>query len=222
MTSKFTIAYICKDFPPYYYSSLLYLYILSYLLGLGRAVDTIMQHSDRSVKNAEAENLRIEGKYIASKAIAELFKVYNEAKNDDQRVAIEKFLSSLKGDLTASEIAVNDENIKQKQAQTQLFITENLIRRQELNFLPYAQKLQLSQGVADIALKYAQKDLTEKQARHEVEKLAETVVRANGQALQNQFDADTYDARVITTGNETFNLYKCLIVTGKQIGRAHV
>ena len=166
------------------------------MLGLGHAIDTVMQHSERSVKDAEANNLRIEGKYIASKAIAELFKVYNEAKNDDQRVAIEKFLSSLKGDLTASEIAVNDENIKQKQAQTRLLITENLVRQQELDFLPYAQKLQLSQGTADIALKYAQKNLTEKQARHEIEKLAETVVRANGQAVQNQYDAETYRDRV--------------------------
>lgn len=166
------------------------------MLGLGHAIDTVMQHSERSVKDAEANNLRIEGKYIASKAIAELFKVYNEAKNDDQRVAIEKFLSSLKGDLTASEIAVNDENIKQRQAQTRLLITENLVRQQELDFLPYAQKLQLSQGAADIALKYAQKNLTEKQARHEIEKLAETVVRANGQAMQNQYDAETYRDRV--------------------------
>lgn len=191
------------------------------MLGLGRAIDTIMQHSERSVKNAQAENLRIEGKYIASKAIAELFKTYNETKNDDQRVAIEKFLSSLKGDLTASEIAVNDENIKQKQAQTQVLITENLMREQELKFLPQAQKLQLAQGAADIALKYSQKNLTEKQARHEIEKLAETVVRANGQAMQNQYDAETYRDRVKTVKETLWNImheadYAGL---GKLIGR---
>ena len=72
------------------------------------------------------------------------------------------------------------------------------MRQQELNFLPEAQKLQLSQGAADIALKLAQKDLTKKQARHEIEKLAETVVRANGQAMQNQYDAETYRDRVKT------------------------
>ena len=108
--------------------------------------------------------------------------------------------------MTASEIAVNDENIKQKRAQTQVLITENLIRQQELNFLPYAQKLQLSQGAADIALKYAQKNLTEKQALHEIEKLAETVVRANGQALQNQYDAETYDNRVKTVEETLWNI----------------
>ena len=62
--------------------------------------------------------------------------------------------------------------------------------------MPQVQKLQLAQGAADIALKYSQKKLTDKQAEHEIEKLAETVVRADGQALQNQFDSDTYRDRV--------------------------
>ena len=166
--------------------------------GLGLAIDTIMTGSQRNIQNAQADNLRIEGKYIASKAIAELFKTYNEAKNDDERVAIQRILSSIQEDLSASQIAVNNENIRQIQAQTRIAVTENLIREQELKFLPQAQKLQLAQGAADIALKYAQKNLTEKQALHEIEKLAETVVRANGQAMQNQYDAETYRYRVKT------------------------
>ena len=80
------------------------------------------------------------------------------------------------------------------------------MREQELKFLPQAQKLQLAQGAADIALKYAQKNLTEKQARHEIEKLAETVVRANGQAMQNQFDAETYRNRVKTVEETLWNI----------------
>ncbi len=100
------------------------------------------------------------------------------------------------------------ENIAESKARTQLAVTENLTRRQELSFLPQAQKLQLAQGAADIAFRYSQKNLTDKQARHEVEKLAETVVRANGQALQNQFDADTYDARAKSAGNESFRVFK--------------
>lgn len=179
------------------------------MLGLGHAIDTVMQHSERSVKDAEANNLRIEGKYIASKAVAELFKVYNEAKNDDQRVTIEKFLSSLKGDLTASEIAVNDENIKQTQAQTRLLITENLVRQQELNFLPYAQKLQLSQGAADIALKYSQKNLTDKQAQHEIEKLAETVARTSLTDQQYWTErANTVNAQLENTSRQTENQFQ--------------
>lgn len=166
--------------------------------GLGHAIDTIMTGSQRDIQNAQAYNLRIEGKYIASKAIAELYKIYNEAKNDDERVAIQRVLSSIQKDLSASQVAVNNENIRQIQAQTKLAVTENLLREQQLKFLPYEQKMQLALGAADIALKYSQKNLTEKQAQHEIEKLAETVVRANGQAMQNQYDAETYRDRVKT------------------------
>ena len=150
--------------------------------------------------------MRIEGKYIASKAIAELYKTYNEAKNDDERVAIQRVLSSIQKDLSASQVAVNNENVRQIQAQTKIAVTENLMREQELKFLPQVQKLQLAQGAADIALKYAQKNLTEKQARHEIEKLAETVVRADGQAMQNQFDAETYRDRVKTVEETLWNI----------------
>lgn len=173
--------------------------------GLGHAIDTIMTGSQRNIQNAQADNLRIEGKYIASKAIAELYKTYNEAKNDDERVAIQRVLSSIQKDLSASQVAVNNENVRQIQAQTRIAVTENLMREQELKFLPQAQKLQLAQGAADIALKYSQKNLTEKQARHEIEKLAETVVRANGQAMQNQFDAETYRDRVKMVTESLFN-----------------
>lgn len=174
--------------------------------GLGHAIDTIMTGSQRNIQNAQADNLRIEGKYIASKAIAELYKTYNETKNDDERVAIQHVLSSIQKDLSASQVAVNNENVRQIQAQTRLAVTENLMREQELKFLPQAQKLQLAQGAADIALKYAQKNLTEKQARHEIEKLAETVVRANGQSMQNQFDAETYRDRVKTVEETLWNI----------------
>ena len=55
-------------------------------------------------------------------------------------------------------------------------------------------------------MKYAQKNLTEKQALHEIEKLAETVVRANGQAMQNQYDAETYRDRVKAVKETLWNI----------------
>lgn len=177
--------------------------------GLGHAIDTIMTGSQRNIQNAQADNLRIEGKYIASKAIAELYKTYNEAKNDDERVAIQRVLSSIQKDLSASQVAVNNENVRQIQAQTRIAVTENLLREQELKFLPQAQKLQLAQGAADIALKYSQKNLTEKQARHEIEKLAETVARTS---LTNQQywteRANTVNAQLENTSRQTENQFQ--------------
>lgn len=177
--------------------------------GLGHAIDTIMTGSQRNIQNAQANNLRIEGKYIASKAIAELYRTYNEAKNDDERVAIQRVLSSIQKDLSVSQIAVNNENVRQIQAQTRIAVTENLLREQELKFLPQAQKLQLAQGAADIALKYSQKNLTEKQAQHEIEKLAETVARTS---LTNQQywteRANTVNAQLENTSRQTENQFQ--------------
>lgn len=189
--------------------------------GVGNAIDAVMQvknsASERSVKDASADNLRIEGKYIAAKRVAELYKMYNDAKNDNERTAIQKYIAAIDGDFKASQMAVNQENMNKMRMETQLLMTENLMRKAELNFLPQAQKLQLAQGAADIALKYSQKNLTDKQARHEVEKLAETVARTGltnqkywteqantvnaqlentSKQMDNQFQSETYKNRV--------------------------
>lgn len=164
--------------------------------GLGRAIDVLSSMPDRKVKEAQADNLRIEGKYIAGRAIAQILQMKTEAKTKEARLALDKLIADFDNNLKVSNMAVNEQNVAESKARTQLAVTENLMRQQELSFLPQAQKLQLAQGAADIAFRYSQKNLTDKQARHEVEKLAETVVRANGQALQNQFDADTYNNRV--------------------------
>ena len=164
--------------------------------GLGRAIDVLASMPDRNVKNAQADNLRIEGKYIAGKAMAQILQMKTEAKTKEARLALDKLVASFGNDLKTSQMQVNDQNIAESRARVKLMTTETLLNNQKLAFLPQAQKLQLAQGTADIALKYAQKGLTEKQARHEIEKLAETVVRANGKALQNQYDAETYRDRV--------------------------
>lgn len=164
--------------------------------GLGRAIDVLSSMPDRKVKEAQADNLRIEGKYIAGKAMAQILQMKTEAKTKEARLALDKLIADFDNNLKVSNMAVNEQNVAESKARTQLAVTENLFRQKQLDFLPQAQKLQLAQGAADIAFRYSQKNLTDKQARHEVEKLAETVVRANGQALQNQFDADTYNNRV--------------------------
>lgn len=173
--------------------------------GLGRAIDVLSSMPDRKVKEAQADNLRIEGKYIAGKAMAQILQMRTEAKTKEARLALDRLIADFDNNLKVSNISVNEQNIAESKARTQLAVTENLMRQQELSFLPQAQKLQLAQGAADIAFRYSQKNLTDKQARHEIEKLAETVVRANGQALQNQFDSDTYKNRVKQVQEALFN-----------------
>ena len=189
--------------------------------GFGSVIDTIQRlkndASERGVKDASSANLRIEGKYIAAKRIAEVYKMYNDAKNDNERIALQGILTSIEKDFKSSQMEVNSETVAQKRAETKLLITEDLFKKQELNFLPQAQKMQLAQGAADIALKYASKNLTDKQARHEIQKLAETMARTEltnqkswterantinaqldntSKQMENQFNSETYKNRV--------------------------
>lgn len=185
--------------------------------GLGRAIDVLSSMPDRKVKEAQADNLRIEGKYIAGKAMAQILQMKTEAKTKEARLALDKLIADFDNNLKVSNMAVNEQNIAESKARTQLAITENLFRQKELDFLPQAQKLQLAQGAADIAFRYSQKNLTDKQTRHEVEKLAETVARTGltnqqywteqantvnaqlentSKQMDNQFQSETYKNRV--------------------------
>ena len=185
--------------------------------GLGRAIDVLSSVSDRKVKEAQADNLRIEGKYIAGKAIAQILQMRTEAKTKEARLALDRLIADFDNNLKVSNMAVNEQNIAESKARTQLAITENLFRQKELDFLPQAQKLQLAQGAADIALKYSQKKLTDEQAKHEVQKLAETMARTQlinqqywterantvntqlentSKQMDNQFQSETYKTRV--------------------------
>lgn len=177
--------------------------------GLGRAIDVLSSMPDRKVKEAQADNLRIEGKYIAGKAIAQILQMRTEAKTKEARLALDRLIADFDNNLKVSNMAVNEQNIAESKARTQLAITENLLRQKELDFLPQAQKLQLAQGAADIALRYSQKKLTDEQAKHEVQKLSETIARTG---LTNQQywteQANTVNAQLENTRRQTENQFQ--------------
>lgn len=190
--------------------------------GLGRAIDVLSSMPDRKVKEAQADNLRIEGKYIAGKAMAQILQMKTEAKTKEARLALDKLIADFDNNLKASNMAVNEQNIAESKARTQLAVTENLMRQKQLEWLPMQQKIELAQAAADIALKRSTGNLNNVQARHEVKKIAETVARTNkitsefnGQALQNQFDSDTYKNRVKQVQEVLWNtMHECGHLTG--------
>lgn len=147
--------------------------------GLGRAIDVLSSMPDRKVKEAQADNLRIEGKYIAGKAMAQILQMKTEAKTKEARLALDKLISDFDNNLKVSNMAVNEQNIAESKARTQLAVTENLMRQKQLDFLPQQQKIELAQAAADIAFKRSAGYLNNVQARHEIKKIAETVARTS-------------------------------------------
>ena len=177
--------------------------------GLGMVLDKIATQPDRDVKSAQADNLRIEGKYKAAKTIAEIVQMRTNAKTQEGRLALDKLIYSIDKDLKTSQMDVNRENIANMQAERKLTNVQTLLADKQLSWMDAQNKMDLAQKAADIQLKYAQGALTRKQVDHEVAKIAETEVRTSlgiqeqttnvlkqqGMRQENQFNADTYGTR---------------------------
>lgn len=188
--------------------------------GLGMALDQVLKQPERDVKNAEANNLRIEGKYKAAKMIAEIVNMRTDAKTKEGRLALDKLIYSIDKDLKTSQMSVNSENIANMQAQRKLINVQTLFAEKQLSWMDAQNKMDLAQKVADIQLKYAQGALTKKQVEHEIAKISETEVRTSlgiqqqttnvlqqqGMRQENQFNADTYSVRKRTLEESLFNL----------------
>lgn len=164
--------------------------------GLGRAIDVLSSMPDRKVKEAQADNLRIEGKYIAGKAMAQILQMKTEAKTKEARLALDRLIADFDNNLKVSNMAVNEQNIAESKARTQLSVTENLFRQKQLDFLPQQQKIELAQAAADIAFKLSAGYLNNVKAQHEIKKISETVARTNNLTQQFNFDRKTFDMRV--------------------------
>lgn len=164
--------------------------------GLGRAIDVLSSMPDRKVKEAQADNLRIEGKYIAGKAMAQILQMKTEAKTKEARLALDKLIADFDNNLKVSNMAVNEQNIAESKARTQLAVTENFMRQKQLEWLPMHQKIELAQAAADISLKRSMGNLNNVKAQHEIKKIAETVARTNNMTQQFNFDSKTFDMRV--------------------------
>lgn len=201
--------------------------------GLGRAIDVLSSMPDRKVKEAQADNLRVEGKYIAGKAMAQILQMKTEAKTKEARLAMDELVNDIRKNLMTSQMAVNDQNISESKARTQLSVTENLMRQKQLDFLPQQQKIELAQAAADIAFKRSAGYLNNVKVQHEIKKIAETMARTSetNQRTENlktenmiqgdnyRFNSQTYGKRVriieetleeITRRSRPSNLFQML------------
>lgn len=188
--------------------------------GLGLAMDQVLKEPDRDVKRAEADNLRIEGKYKAAKMMAEIVQMRTESKTKEGRLALDKLIYSIDKDLKTSQMSVNSENIANMQAQRKLINVQTLFAEKQLSWMDAQAKMDLAQKAADIQLKYAQGALTRKQVDHEIAKISETEVRTSlgiqqqttnvlqqqSMRQENAFNEATFKTRVNTVKETLFNL----------------
>ena len=181
--------------------------------GVGQAIDAYnqieMSKAQRGKISAEENNLRIEGKYKAAQIIAHLDNLKQNTKSQAAKTAIDQMIAGAQKDLMAAQV----DKVKGETTYNAILARgatiNNMLQSEQLKYLPQQLRNSIAQQTADIAVKYAQRDLTKKQVDHEIEKIANTIVSrdyireqtnaqavsTNGQLQQQSEFADTYKIR---------------------------
>lgn len=178
--------------------------------GVGHAIDVYnqirLQKAQQGKISAEENNIRIEGKYKAASMIAEIANKMQNTKSQAAKTALETIMTGVQKDL----IRAQTDKVKGETTYNAILArgaaVDNLMKSETLKVLPQQLRNSLAEQTANIAVKYAQRDLTKKQVDHEVEKIVNTIVQRgligaqtdatsianNGAVQQQQYFADTY------------------------------
>lgn len=178
--------------------------------GVGQAIDAYnqirLQKAQQGKISAEENNIRIEGKYKAALMIAEIANKMQNTKSQAAKTALETIMTGVQKDL----IRAQTDKVKGETTYNAILARgaalDNLMKSETLKVLPQQLRNSLAEQTANIAVKYAQRDLTKKQVDHEVEKIVNTIAQRgligaqtdaisianNGAVQQQQYFADTY------------------------------
>lgn len=174
--------------------------------GLAGAVDTYLRFKNASSQNAnldaQTNNLRIEGQYIAARSVAELTRIREETKSIETKRMIDEITKRFLPQLNSSQINYLNSESQQLHMTMKLQGVEYMMQSLRLKQLPTKLKLELGSVSADIAFKLSQKQLNEKQAETEVQKAAESIVRQETGRLSNEFSSKTMTERIETVKAE--------------------
>lgn len=172
--------------------------------------------SSRGYTDAMAEQVHIENQYKAQQAMSEITKNLASAGSEKERSANLAILNRFQESMYRQEMELKDKEIKKAENDYRMQCIQISMADAQLQSLPEMLRLDIANKGADLGLKYAQKELTKKQAEHEVSKIAETIARtgladaqsysalqsgnlsqsqAAGQDVQNQFDRETFEKR---------------------------
>ena len=179
--------------------------------GVASAIDAYTQlrsqKSQADKLDAEANNIRIEGKYKAAQMIAQISNILQNTKSQSTKTYLETLLSGAQRDLMAAQVDKTKGETALNAILQRSATLDNLVKSENLKVLPQQLKLSISQQAADIAVRYAQKDLTQAQVKHEIERIANTIterdllrsqtnkniIDSNGAVQQQQYFSDTAD-----------------------------
>lgn len=146
---------------------------------VGNAIGVASELSQKRRTDAETYGLYIENQYKGAQLLANLGKTLAEAKNTEARTVTENLMRNLNAQLVQGQISLTQQRAETEKFNSKVRATESLIAAQNLAFLPIQQKMQMADVCSSISYRLAQKELTEKQTLHEIDKIAETQARVS-------------------------------------------
>lgn len=169
--------------------------------------------SEVMLQGAQQHSIEIENQTKYARAVADIMNIMSETRDRDTRNRLDLILKGLDADFKRESITKTQEETNLVRTQVKANALENLASEKKLNFLDQQLKIDLANRSADLALKVAQKQLTEKQVQVEIQRVAETMARSSlmqaqssRQRSENQLFNQTYQERVRMIREELHNM----------------
>lgn len=156
---------------------------------LSRMTDQLLteqkQTADIANVDAMTEAQKIENKYKVSQIVSELQNRIADTRNKKLQSTYQNIINQFTADNQIADLKRKNQEVKNMKMSYELSQVEVAMRQEQLKQLPEQLRLSVATGYADVALKYAQGELTRTQAKHEIEKFLETMSKRMGIDLDN-------------------------------------
>lgn len=162
----------------------------------GQLLQKRKQDADIANIEQQTNGKEIENKFMQARILAEIDKIRADTKNSETKRELDKLDLSIRGDSQVGDLVRRREEIENLKVQRQLSYMQNLLADKELQSYDQRVQAEIATKTADTYLKYAQGELTKKQARHEVFKALETISRSYGIDIDNDLKNKTFDSLV--------------------------
>lgn len=162
--------------------------------GVGQAVQTYLNatmqqqsiDNETRVKQAQADQLNIENKYLAATKVAELGRIIADTDDKRTRAMLQDIDASLRSQMNEADLTQKVMQNRYLEQQTKQAAIQTLISQKELAVFDERIRLQFANMSADTFVKFAAGKLSQKQAAHEIQKLYLTCAQMQGLKISNE------------------------------------
>ena len=144
-----------------------------------------LYESQIAQQSAQTEGIKIENKYKAAKIISDLLEQSSRTKNYNSQALLNDLAHKLGIETFNSDVLIKQHQAQQSKYEALAAEQTYLYRQKEVQAFDKRLQYDLSLAAAEIALKYSQGQLNKAQAKHELQKQAETIAKTKGVQLNN-------------------------------------